>query len=213
MNKKLTFLLALTFLFLFSSVSFSQTFKCEFFTEKFKNGKSNQGECSGDPEIVFSSGVTTSPRTNHCEVDSNIRYEDFLDFVVDLDMKFITYSFKSGMTNHGIDKMVLYEKTRGNNDEKKLREEYRGSVVEYDQIKKVISTQTFTQLEDGYKGEKTTSHLITYTQTPKDKNEEVYTLFIPENGKSIISKYNIMTETDKSSWINMKFGKCVKTSK
>ena len=158
MNKLTTQISILLILFIFPSISFSQTFKCEFVSEKFKGGKSNQGTCTGDPEISFSSSVKTSSRTNHCKVDSNIRYYDYLDFVVVLDIKLISYSFKSKMTNHGIDKMVLYEKKKGNVDEKEVREKFRNSVMEYDQIMKILSTQTFTQLEDGFKGEKTTSY-------------------------------------------------------
>ena len=116
MNKLTTQISILLILFIFPSISFSQTFKCEFVSEKFKGGKSNQGTCTGDPEISFSSSVKTSSRTNHCKVDSNIRYYDYLDFVVVLDIKLISYSFKSKMTNHGIDKMVLYEKKKENGD-------------------------------------------------------------------------------------------------
>ena len=118
----------------------------------------------------------------------------------------------SGLTNHGLDKIVLLEKRKGNVDEKTIREKYSG-VIKYDQTMKVLSTQHFTQLEDGFKGEETTSLLITYTQLTKGKNEDVHTLFIPKNGKSIISNYLIMTQPDKSSWVSHKFGKCVNTCK
>ena len=68
-TKPLTFLILLTFLFLFSSVSFSQTFKCEFVSEKFKGGKTNKGECSGEPEIVFSGKFSKRERNEHCQLN------------------------------------------------------------------------------------------------------------------------------------------------
>ena len=100
-------------LFLFPSISFSQTFKCEFITEKFKGGKSNEGTCGGDPEITFSGKNYTSPRHEHCRIDIVTDYDDYIDFIVDTSNKTITYNVESGMTSHGIDGMVLYHKKRG----------------------------------------------------------------------------------------------------
>jgi hypothetical protein len=204
----------LIFLFLFPSTSFSQTFKCEFVSEKFRGGKSNEGACSGDPEIVLSSKVNPSPRTKHCDVMDNHNFNDLLDFNVDLDKKMITYSYKSGMTEYGVDDMVSYKKRKGNIDEKKVREQY-SKLLEFDSRYIVSSVQQFTQrLNDRYTGEKTTNYLITFTRTDQYGNEEVNTLFIPKNEKSILSSYDIISKPDKGSgsWINMKFGRCVNTS-
>ena len=69
MNKSLTFLLSLTFLFLYPSISFSQTSKCEFVSEKFEGGKTNKGKCSGEPEEILNSKISKSERNEHCQLN------------------------------------------------------------------------------------------------------------------------------------------------
>ena len=96
-TKPLTFLLSLTFLFLYPSISLSQTFKCEFIQERFKGGKTNEGSCSGNPEIVFSTEYDLKPRNKHCEVDDYSKYFSryLIDYRVDLDNKIISYKDKT----------------------------------------------------------------------------------------------------------------------
>ena len=70
--------------------------------------------------------------------------------------------------------------------------------------------------DNKYKGIKTTSYLITYKKVyPKNitEGELFYTLYVSQNGKSIISQYNTYSgRKGGSSWVDMKFGKCVNTS-
>jgi hypothetical protein len=185
------------FLFLSPSISFSQTFKCEFVTEKFKGGKSNTGNCSGDPEIVFSVGVSQKPRTEHCEVDDNTFFEDYYDYIVSIDDRTITYTEKSGkVTSMGKGLMIKHSYN-------------------------ILSTKPFIQyVSEGGKRNPSISYLITYLQSfPKQPStdENVFTIYIPHHGKSIISTYitnsGFTHNRGFSSWIKMKFGKCVNTSK
>ena len=208
-------------LFLFPSISFSQTFKCEFITEKFKGGKSNEGTCGGDPEITFSGKNYTSPRHEHCRIDIVTDYDDYIDFIVDTSNKTITYNVESGMTSHGIDGMGLYHKKRGDKSEEEVRESYGKTKVRKEEGVDV-TVQSFSQMVDlnkdnKYKGIKTTSYLITYKKVyPKNitEGELFYTLYVSQNGKSIISQYNTYSgRKGGSSWVDMKFGKCVNTSK
>ena len=205
---------------LFPSVSYSTTFKCEFIQEKFKGGKSNVGSCSGDPEITYSTNKYTSPRNKQCEDKTYVSsYSDFQDFVVDLDNKTISYVEVSGTTQYGVDMMVAYHKKLGDKDEKEARKIY-GKIHKYDITREILSSHSFTQMvyqsaENGLKKVTTKSYLITYKREyPPEisKNEGILTLYIPENGKSIISDYNMTVRPDNSSWVSMQFGKCVNIS-
>jgi hypothetical protein len=203
MKPKLIFILSLTFLFLYPSISLSQTFKCEFIQEKFKGGKTNEGTCTGDPEILFSHKSYVSPRNKHCEVDEKVfSYEDYTNYIVDLENKKITFTSRKGVLVKG---SQVQETTGIEND--------------------ILNIYPFTQIKNN--GEidgksKTTSYLVTYKSPFPDfmKNilidEYFHTLYIPQHGKSIISSYyNNISQPDRkgdSSFINMRFGKCVNTS-
>jgi hypothetical protein len=221
MNKKLTFLLSLTFLFLYPSISLSQTFKCEFIQEKFKGGKSNEATCSGDPELSFSSKNHTTPRHEHCDIDIVNHYNDYIDFNIDTSNKTVTYNVKSGKTSHGMDMSVLRHKRKGDMSEEEVRESY-GKTRIRTQEGLEMTVQSFSQMVEknkgnNFKGNKTTSYLITYkTVYPKriTENEDFYTLYIPQSGKSTLSEYHTFTDqNDSSSWVSLKFGKCENTSK
>lgn len=201
----------LIILFVFPSISLSQTFKCEFISEKFKGGKSNEGSCSGDPEIIFSSRGYTHPRNQHCKLEDNHRFNDYLNFIVDMDKKMVSYSFRSGLTEFGLDDMVLYEKRKGNTNEIQVREKYR-NLMEYDSRNTISSVQEFTQLENNVSGNNI-NFLITFGSKTKGWSDDINTLFIPVNGNSILSFYNLVSDPDRNSWVKLKFGKCVNTSK
>jgi hypothetical protein len=209
----------LIFLFLFPSVSFSQTFKCEFIQEKYKGGKSNAGSCSGDPELIFSTQNNLFPRHKHCKIEKVFGYDDYIDFIVDTSNKTVIYNVKSGMTSHGINSMVLFHKRKGDESEEEVRESY-GKIRIRKEEGVEMTVQTSTEMVDrnkgnNYKGDKTTSYLITYKIVlPKhiSENENLFTLYIPQNGKSIISQYNTWEDDSNSSWVDHKFGKCVNTS-
>jgi hypothetical protein len=197
MKNLTTQIIILILLFMFPTVSFSQTFKCEFIQEKFKGGKSNKGECSGDPEIVFSFKGYVHPRNEHCNVEDSLIYVDFKDYVVNLNYKAMIYKERTGLV--GEDK----------------KEEWRYKEPHILSIHPI--TQMIGKNIHNTKGDKSTSYLITYkTLLPKEvsENQRIYTLYIPHHGRSIISEYIIPSEfdTDESSWVSMKFGKCVKTS-
>ena len=188
MNKPLTYLLSLTFLFLYPSISFSQTFKCEFVREKFDGGKKNIGKCSGDPEIIFGSG-----RTQHCKDSGVPVWSEYKNYVVDLDKKLITFIEITGLIRDD-----RYEKS----DEGKVFHE-------------ILDVRSFTETLVRVKKkvvEKTLSYLITYTDDYSSR-KQLSTLYIPQNGKSIISTYyRTMDDRYDGSWIEMKFGKCVNPS-
>jgi len=210
---KLTFLLSLTFLFLSPSVSFSQTFKCEFIAEKFRGGKSNKATCGGNPELSFSTKNNQFPRHRHCEIRDVTGYEDYIDFIVDTKDSLVTYTTKNGMTSFGIDGMVQYHKRKGDMNEKEVRESY-GKIHIREEEGFIVNVQTFSQMvnhnkDNNYKGEETTSYLITYKLFPS----RVITLYIPQGGKSILSE-NVTWEgkDGHSSWVRLTFGKCVNTS-
>jgi hypothetical protein len=190
MKTPLTFLLSLTFLFLYPSISFSQTFKCEFISEKFKGGKSNEGSCSGDPELVYG-----KPRNEHCKVEDNPLFFDYKDYIVNLTEKQMIYKERFGIVGEDLKR-------------------------EWDYVEPyVLSIHPFTQItgknKHNKKGDKSTSYLITYkTVLPKKvtERERMFTLYIPQHGRSVISEYHTTDINGDSSWVSMKFGKCVNTS-
>lgn len=179
-------------LFLFPSVSYSTTFKCEFITEKFKGGKSNRGDCSGDPEIVFGTTESPWPRNKHCRDMTNYMSFDY-NYLVDLDKKTISYT----STIFG----------------KKYKKFFKSPVIL--SIHPII--QIITRDKEPDKWEKTTSYLVTYKDTFHINiyhDERVYTLYIPHYGKSIISEYyaDSNNKADDASSVKMQFGKCVNIS-
>jgi hypothetical protein len=216
-TKLLTFLLALTFLFLFSSISFSQTFKCEFVSEKFKGGKTNKGECSGEPEILFSGKFTKVERTEHCRLSSpSSTYEDYLDFKVDVEKKVISYNEVQGITRHELNEMIEYHKRKGSKTEKEVRESYDKKSKMFSGKRKGEILSVNTHINEGMlyeKGLETTQYLIVY-KSSYIPNEEIYSLYIPDSGNSILTWYNFSNnQSHKGSWVNHRFGKCVNTSK
>jgi hypothetical protein len=204
MKKLTTQIITLIFLFLFPSVSFSQTFKCEFITEKFKGGKSNTGSCSGDPELRFQS----TDRSSHCESDplDLDNYVDFLNYIVDIDNKVISY----------------VEKGKGGFPQE------RGNPFKHNRSREILSVIPHSEriflLGDGgkkFKSITTKSYLVIskllyendLMNDPLDEN--LSTLYIPENGKSIITgfgSFGVGGGGEETSYGRMKFGKCVNTS-
>jgi hypothetical protein len=222
MKNLTTQILILIFLFLFPPVSFSQTFKCEFIQEKFKGGKTNKITCSGKLEELWSS----NKRNEHCRVGGTggTGFEDYIDYTVDLKNKSITYKEKSGTTPYGIDEMVLYHKGEGDNtSEDEIRKRY-GEVHTYNMKREIVSIKTFSQIDQRLGGDskkrETTSHLITYKWISRSRdfegkgiqNDLFSTLYIPENGESVISGYVMNTGRSSVSSVNLRFGKCVNTS-
>lgn len=202
----------LAFLFLFPSVSFSQTFKCEFMQEDFLDGRSNESSCSGTPESVF--GLNYS-RTQHCKFKDIDRYTNY-SLIADLKTKKITYSVIYGNTRRYIEEKVAYHKNQGDMDKHEVRQKY-SKIEKYDYISDILSAHPFVQIFSSRAGDygdvKSTSHLITFKRklsNPED--ESLFTVYIPENGKSIMSEYVLSSLRGENSWLNMNFGKCVKTS-
>jgi hypothetical protein len=185
-----TFLLSLTFLFLYPSISFSQTFKCEFVSEKFLDGKTNRASCSGDPELTIHSS-----RTPHCgDGIGAVTRIDYKDYVVDLKNKNIKYKSKTGTLKEGNYK-TNFERT------------VYGTILDVQSFNQNVYSK-----ESGE--ENTISLLIVYSVEGADSEEKPSSLYIPQNGKSIISEYsiNFMTDHGDMSWVGMMFGKCVNTS-
>jgi hypothetical protein len=196
MKTPLTFLLSLTFLFLYPSISFSQTFKCEFVSEKFKGGKTNEGRCSGDPELSFDS----TDRSSHCESDPLVLddYVDYLSYIVDLDNKVISYVEKG---KGRVFKSVIIKSFKHNRSSEIL------SVHPHEQKALVADEDTDRE----FKVVITKSYLVVYKT-----GNTLSTLYIPENEKSIISwfkPFGVNGGGRELSIIDNKFGKCVNTSK
>jgi hypothetical protein len=217
MNKLTTQIIILILLFLFPSVSFSQTFKCEFVSEKFKGGKSNEGRCSGDPETVFKSKFSKPERTEHCVLQySGSTYDDYLDFRVNLEKKTVSYNQVRGITTHKLNESIEYFKRNGRKTEEEVREMYdkQNKMFSGNSKGKILSVNTHINTGMLEKGSETTQYLIIYKEMYLP-NEQMYSLFIPDNGKSILTWYNFNNNPDygRSSWIDLRFGKCVNTSK
>jgi hypothetical protein len=187
-TKPLTFLLALTFLFLFSSVSYSTTFKCEFIQEKFTGGKTNEVNCTGDPELLYP-GMNANDRKNHClntEVVNPRNFEDYVDFEVDLDKKTISW-----ISQHG-----------GPRSELNIIRESRD----------ILSAFKVPEFPGG-----AISYLITFRKDYwNSKRKQFGSLYIPESGKSIVVHYKTThlpkIESEPSS-ARMRFGICNKTKR
>jgi len=211
----LTFLLSLTFFFIFPFVSHSTTFKCEFITEKFKGGKLNEATCSGDPEIAFSTDQYTEKRSEHCKPELPVSYTDFIDYVVDLDKRLITYTEISQYTERGL----AYLKQNITEDLKKNKKDYEWYIGDLESVKehkysfKILTVQYFNEI---VAGESRKSLFITYKKKSKytsKPSDRFYSLYIPPQGKSIHTGYVSNPFPGKrNSWVNIKFGKCVNTS-
>ena len=216
MNKQLTLLLSLTFLFLYPSISFSQTFKCEFVSEKFEGGKTNKGECSGEPEIIFNSTISKSERNEHCRTSSlDLLFDDYLDFNVNVEGKIIIYDEVRGITPHDLRKMIKYHKRKGDQTEEEVRKSYDKQIKMFSGKRGGEILSVNTHINKGMlfeKGSETTQYLIIY----KDSyipNEQIYSLFIPDSGNSILTWYSFSNNpSSKGSWVSHRFGKCVNTS-
>ena len=187
-----TQIIILILLFQFPSVSFSQTFKCEFIQEKFEGGSSNNGICSGDPELNLG-----RKSNDHCWTEPiNNGYEDYLDFEVDLNSGVINWIRRFEFSKDYL------TKNKSNSEPKQV-----------EQTGKVISHYFFKQRKGlGALTKYTDSYIIIYTQESM-YNDIVRTLYIPQNGKSIISRH--ITNADllfgkESSWLNIRFGTCGK---
>ena len=214
-TKPLTFLLAITFVFIFPFVSHSTTFKCEFVAEKFKGGKTNVGTCSGDPEIVFGTKQYPAKRSLHCSNKTPVSYDDYIDYVVDLDKRLITYTNKRQNTEVGLAMMMehISESTFENKEDYELYIETLKAVKEYKFSEKILTIQSFNQTFDGSgKSLVITYKHITALSRPDRPEEIFYSLYIPPNGKSILTKYITQPLDSTASWVNHKFGKCVNTS-
>jgi hypothetical protein len=193
-----THITILVFLFLFPSVSFSQTFKCEFIQEKDEDGSSNNGVCFFDPEL------RGDRRNNeHCwtkQITERDIYEDYLDFKVDVDKGVVNWTRR-------VESSTNYRTTNRTTSEPSKTQE----------TGKIVSFYSFPQvLQRGMNSKVTVSYIIVYTQRSKYFGEFVRTLYIPQNGKSIISNYRIhmdlFNDRIKSSSLDMRFGTCEKDS-
>jgi hypothetical protein len=203
----------LTFLFLFPSISFSQTFKCEFIQEKFESGKSNGGTCSGDPEISMSSSLEPRSREKHCRYNStSSNYTDYLDFNIDLDKKTISYHEVQGVPLHMMRERIKYHQRKGDKTEEEVRKSF-DYLKKFSGDRKGEVLSVNTHLNRGMTDHPTIQYLIVYKEGYVP-NEYIYSLFIPNNGKSILTWYSFVDKSSigKSSWVDMKFGKCVNTS-
>ena len=194
MNKITALIYILTLLFLFPSVSHSTNFKCEFTEETFKGGKTNLVVCSGDPDISGS-----GPRTKHCDNRPSFHLgADYLDFVVDVEAKNVTYKT---VINSGESKNKVFSSSKY-----KIRTLYVYN--ERTRINKVETIGKSYLINFGVKWRN-----LDKKGEIKNEHEFIHVLYIPENGKSIITSFNSAGNlVESTSWASMRFGKCVKNS-
>jgi hypothetical protein len=209
MNKIILSILV-CFIFIFPVKVFSKTFKCEFVQEKFDGGQSNEATCSGTGEIAM--GLK---RTEHCKVDFPVfSFSDYIDFNVDLNQKTIAYTAVRGVTDYGIKHMILDHKKKGDKTEEEVRKDYSKVYKRKQEGFNILSINTYQSSPVLFGKEPLmTNYLIVYKDSYLDSkrpDEHLYSLFIPNNGHSIITEYNSSrTRKGESSWVNVKFGKCI----
>jgi hypothetical protein len=208
------------FIFLLPFKSHSTTFKCEFVTEKFSGGKNSKSSCTATPEIIYGTINYTPPREVLCKYKSMMGdYWDYKDYIVDLNKKIISYKDEVGFTQDGIKRMTKSAmKNRKGESKQEIQRRYSTPHI-YHTVTDILSSHSFIQkvnLSDSnnWKGENSTSYLISYKLKDRDESERFLTLYIPKNGSSIISEYLQTPNPDRGegSWLSMKFGKCVQTS-
>ena len=142
-------------------------------------------------------------------------YDDYIDYVVDLDKRLITYTNKRQNTEVGLAMMMehISESTFENKEDYELYIETLKAVKEYKFSEKILAIQSFNQTFDGSgKSLVITYKHITALSRPDRPEEIFYSLYIPPNGKSILTKYITQPLDSTASWVNHKFGKCVNTS-
>lgn len=219
MKTPLTFLLSLTFLFLYPSISFSQTFKCEFIQERFIGGKSNNYSCTMEPEVVFSYKGYTYPRTPQCKDTDKYKYEDYKGLIVDMESKTIKWNRIEGYTEYGIKEMVEYglekhETTK--EDLLKIYSETNKFNYSYEIISSYFLPETVLYTDENKKVKRKLEQSLLVVSTWKVGNgENVMSLYIPENGKSIITEYNVNMTPERfgeGSSVKIKFGTCHKVN-
>lgn len=189
----------------------SETFECAFLQEQSPSGKSNKATCSMLPEKVFSTRFHTPEKNAHCEVKPVVAIEDLTDVLVDTGMRTVAWTLESRLTEESKRSLqARYIKEGMSKEEAEKQVNRERADRELFQIASHIKSMSRITLDE------ITGKIL---DPPKEAPEHhlvvrnkiyLYYLYIPEaSGHAILLEP--ITEAD-SSWINMRFGKCRKTS-
>jgi len=204
-----------------NSSSFSQQvvhdargFECGFIYEKTKGGKSGKASCSYTGERVFGTSSRSFPPREHCDTKEVFDFED-IRLRIDLQVNNVVWEREEGLAPFAIAEMIGYYMRKENIS----REQATRKVMERPQPPwKQVTYHIFHV----YKGDEFVSFDPVTQTIPKDPtsmpvytitfgwnvSNNLYSIFIPDNGvngDAILSHY---VADGTSSWVNLRFGKC-----
>ena len=182
-------------------------FVCGFISDKVKDGRSGDASCSYNADKVF---VPPLPFNQHCKTKSVFDFED-VRLQLDFGTNTVEWKKDDGLAPFAVQRMTDHYMRKENlpRDQAERRATERAPFMR-DFTYKILHVQ---KSEDS-------SYLDPITKAPRTqpKNDAlytisfgyifghtVYTLFIPENGNSILTRY---WSDDEWSWVNHRFGKC-----
>ena len=202
---------------LIPTLVFSQKFECSFLQDKNPLGKPNEASCSMMPEKVFYTNnyiPQISEHKKHCKVTDVYTYQDYKNFIIDIELNTISWDEHTGMVEKAKPSYKKYLIEKRGYSEKSANKNIKdiGAVTHH---KFSINKHHITKkkiYKDSITGK--------FYKPPKEVPEHsfifsddiyLYHLYVPEaSGHAILTS---PTGTEDASWINIKFGKCRKLKK
>jgi hypothetical protein len=193
----------------------AQQFECGFVYEKMKDGKSGAASCSYSAEKVFSfAGATPFPSKEHCRTEDNGRYEDLVNFRVDLATNKVAWDEQSGLSPFYVPRMIEFymrEEKLSKEAATEMVARSQGSTTHHDfdilHTDKIFDITYVDEITK--KSLSVPEHTLAYLVTFRDDTNN-YSLYISgKRGNAILSEYVGGLEGD-ASWVNLRFGKCRK---
>ncbi len=223
-QEKRTIVLAVAAILVGNSYGFSQQvvhdargFECGFIYDKTKRGKSGDASCSYTGERVF--GIAHSlPPWEHCKTEQVFDFKD-VKLRIDFEANNVVWEQQEGLAPFAIPQMIDYY----------MREEHIGREEAARKVNKPPppwkQIPLTYEIFHVYKGEAFVSsdpitqtlpkepkympvYTVTFGTNYKLPGNDLYSLFIPDNGidgNAIMSHY---VADGSDSWISMRFGKC-----
>lgn len=193
-----------------ANAAVAKTFTCEFMQEEEPNGKSNEANCSGDPEQVFSTSSYTPPRSAHCSVDPVVYLDNYVDFRVDLTRATVTYTRVLGLPKRLIEaaaqttaqreKIPLDQARRKVATRKEEPEGYKISSAYSYRVSDYFSPTTGEIITELAKVPTREVHVVHYGRTG-----EMQLLFPDDGGPASIISYSLL---GRYSVVRARFGRC-----
>jgi hypothetical protein len=190
----------------------SPQFECGFVYEKMEGGKSGAATCSYTGENVFAVAKEHAPTNEHCRTAPNSRYEDLVNFRIDLTTRKVAWDRQSGLSSFALPQMIEYYMRKENLTKEaatakvaKLKDvslHYDFDIIHTDKIADRTNVDELTQspLKDPIY---TPAYLITFRDAHSN-----YSIYISEkNSNAVLSEY--VSDLD-TTWVNLRFGKCRK---